>query len=49
MHSFPCLPVQSSSSDDTKSDMEFPGQMSYVEAVGGDSEDGLDEDENEDG
>ena len=49
MHSFPYLPVQSSSSDDTERDMDFPGQMTLVEIVGDDAEDGLDQDEDEDG
>ena len=49
MHSFPYLPVQSSSSDDTERDMDFSGQMSNAEAVGDDSEDGLEQDEDEDG
>jgi len=48
VHSFPCLPVQSSSSDNTERDMNFPGQMSGVEAVGDDTEDGLEQDEDED-
>ena len=49
MHSFPCLPVQSGSSDDTESDMDSPGQMSNVEAVGDEAEDGLQQDEDKDG
>ena len=49
MHSFPYLPVQSSSSDDTERDVDFPGQMSNAEVVGDDSEDGLEQDEDEDG
>lgn len=49
MHSFPCLPVQSSSSDNAERDMNFSGQMSCVEVVGDDTEDGLDQDEDEDG
>ena len=49
MHSFPYLPVQSSSSDDTERDVDFPGQMSNAEAVSDDSEDGLEQDEDEDG
>ena len=49
MHSFPCLPVQSSSGDNTERDMDFPGRMSKVEAVSDEAEDGLDQDEDEDG
>ena len=49
MHSFPCLPVQSSSNDDTERGMDFPCQMSHVELVGDEAEDGLDENEDEDG
>ena len=49
MHSFPCLPVQTGSSDDTERDMNSPGQMSYFDIVGNEAEDGLDQDEDEDG
>ena len=47
-HSFPYLPylpVQSSSSDDIEKDMDFSCQMSNAEAVGNDTEDGLEQDE----
>ena len=49
MHSFPYLPVQSSSSDDTERDMYFSGQMSNAEIMRDDTEDGLEQDEDEDG
>ena len=47
VHSFPCLPVQSSDSDDTERDMDLPGYMSRLEFMGNDTKAGLDQDENE--
>ena len=49
VQSFPCLPVQSSDSDDTEGDMDLPGYMSRFEVMGNDTKDGLDQDENENG
>ena len=49
VESFPCLPVQSRNSEDAERNMDLPAQVSRFEVVGNEAEDGLDQDEDEDG